>query len=160
LVERPLAVGRVAVAVAGVGLLDVLVGNASVGERLLPRLLGPVRVVALLGAGLLELGHPDPDHERPLAQSSAPLVCRARTACLAGWPGIYRAGASGGFGTGSRASIRGHLPSPGLGQIAKARKAIAIPIAVPAARWPAARSAGSPRVSVRRTTEVGGVAAE
>ena len=69
LVERPLAVGRVAVAVAGVGLLDVLVGDAGVGERLLPRLLGPVGVVALLGAGLLELGHPDPDHERAVAQS-------------------------------------------------------------------------------------------
>ena len=36
LVERALAVGRVAVAVAGVGLLDVLVGDARVGERLLP----------------------------------------------------------------------------------------------------------------------------
>ncbi len=80
LVERPLAVGRVAVAVAGVGLLDVLVGNAGVGERLLPRLLGPVRVVALLGAGLLELGHPDPDDERAVAQLLAP------PRCLADWP--------------------------------------------------------------------------
>ena len=35
LVESALAVGRVAVAVAGVGLLDVLVGDASIGERLL-----------------------------------------------------------------------------------------------------------------------------
>ena len=68
LVERALAVGRVAVAVAGVGLLDVLVGDAGVGERLLPRLFGPVGVVALLGPGLLELGHADPDHERPVAQ--------------------------------------------------------------------------------------------
>src|SRR6185369_3554202 len=72
LVERPLAVSRIAVAVAGVGLLDVLVRDARVRKRLLPRLLGPVRVVALLGAGLLELGHPDPDHVRLAAQVSAP----------------------------------------------------------------------------------------
>ena len=63
LVERALAVGRVAVAVARVGLLDVVVGDAGVGERLLARLLRPVGVVALLGAGLVELGHADADDE-------------------------------------------------------------------------------------------------
>src|SRR5882672_1451073 len=82
-VERPLAVGRVAVAVAGVGLLDVRIGNAGVGERLGPRLFGPVGVVALLGTGLLELGHPDPDHERAVAQSL--LLCLRRLRAAFGW---------------------------------------------------------------------------
>ena len=44
-----------------------------------PGLLGPVRVVALLGAGLLELGHADPDHERAVAQSL--LLTFARRPC-------------------------------------------------------------------------------
>ena len=63
-IEGALAVGRVAVAVAGVGLLDVVVGDPGVGERLLPGLLGPVGVVAVLGARLVELGHADADHIR------------------------------------------------------------------------------------------------
>jgi hypothetical protein len=83
LVERPLAVGRVAVAVARVGLLDVRVGNAGIGERLLPRLLGPVGIVALLGAGLLELGHADTDDERAVAQLWLLEVFRAMARGLA-----------------------------------------------------------------------------
>src|SRR3954465_1021658 len=68
-VDRPLPVGRVAVAVADVGLLDLVVGDAGVLEGLAPRLLRPVGVVALLGPRLVELGHADPDDERALAHA-------------------------------------------------------------------------------------------
>ena len=130
LVERPLAVGRVAVAVAGVGLLDVLVGDAGVGERLLPRLLGPVRVVALLGAGLLELGHPDPDHERAVAQSL--LLCLAAPCAAFGW--LARKS------TGRRRLGRSPLATspPGSARPGRRGRRSAMPIAVPRARWPAA----------------------
>jgi hypothetical protein len=60
LVERALAVGGVAVAVARERLLDVVVWNARVGERLLTSLLGPVGIVALVGAGLENLVIPTP----------------------------------------------------------------------------------------------------
>jgi hypothetical protein len=62
LIQRALAVGGVAIAVAGVRLLDIAVGNAGIGKRGLPRLLGPVGIVAFLRARLVELGHADTDH--------------------------------------------------------------------------------------------------
>src|SRR5262249_5530818 len=63
LVERALAAGRVAVAVADGGLLDGGERNARVLERLLSGLAAHVRIVPLLRAGLLELGHADADDE-------------------------------------------------------------------------------------------------
>jgi hypothetical protein len=62
-VDGALAARRVAVAVADRRLLDRVVWDARVGERLLAGLLRHVRVVPALGAGLLELGHADSDDE-------------------------------------------------------------------------------------------------
>ena len=62
LVERPLPRGRLAVDVPDVALLDRVVVDAGVLERLGAGLAGHVRVVpALATAGLLELRHPDTD---------------------------------------------------------------------------------------------------
>src|SRR4051794_14631895 len=69
-VERALPGGRVAVAVADRGLLDLVVGDACVGERLRAGLVGHVRVVPVLRPRLLELGHADPDHEHLAPHSS------------------------------------------------------------------------------------------
>ena len=63
LVQRALAGGGVAVAVAHRDLLDLVVGDAGVGERVGAGFLGHVRVVPVLAAGLLELGHPHTDDE-------------------------------------------------------------------------------------------------
>src|SRR5690606_26319173 len=79
LVDRALAAGRVAVAVADRHLLDLLVRDARVGQRLLPGLLRHLRVVPVPGAGLLELRHADADHvdlARHLSESSWGLTDR------------------------------------------------------------------------------------
>ena len=88
LVQRALAGGGVAVAVAHRDLLDLVVGDAGVGERVGAGLLGHVRVVPVLAAGLLELGHPDTDDEhlathdllplRDVAPGALRLRCRAK----------------------------------------------------------------------------------
>ena len=72
LVERALPGGRIAVAVADGRLLDVVVVDPGVGQRLGAGLLRHVRVVPVLRAGLLELGHADTDDEYPLTHESTP----------------------------------------------------------------------------------------
>jgi hypothetical protein len=62
LVDGALAAGGVAVAVADRHLLDGVVGDLRVGQRLLAGLLRHLRVVPFLAAGLLELRHADTDH--------------------------------------------------------------------------------------------------
>src|SRR5205809_945142 len=77
-----LAVGGVAVAVAGVGLLHALVGDAGVGERARSRLEHPVGVVAVLGARLVELRHAYPDHEGANAHQPISFgACAGGMAC-------------------------------------------------------------------------------
>ena len=66
-VDRALAGGAVAVAIADEGLLDLGVVDAGVFERLGAGLEDHVGVVPVLAAGLLELGHADADHERAVA---------------------------------------------------------------------------------------------
>jgi hypothetical protein len=62
-VDGALAGRGLAVAVADECLLDRVVRHARVLERVRARLERHVRVVPVLGLGLLELGHPDADHE-------------------------------------------------------------------------------------------------
>src|SRR4029077_6421184 len=71
-VDGPLASGGIAVAVADERLLDLAIVDTGVIERQAPSLLCPVGIVALLGPGLVELGHADSDYERavhPLSSS-------------------------------------------------------------------------------------------
>ena len=88
LVDRPLARGRLTVAVADVALLDLAVVDARVRERLGAGLLRHVRVVPVPAARLLELRHADADdvdlvrHRTPLYLTQSRIVERYTPGCI------------------------------------------------------------------------------
>ena len=86
-VDGALAGGRLAVAVADEGLLDVVVGDAGVLERLRARLARHVGVVPVPRARLLELGHADADHEGAVAHVFGLPVAVAGCSESRGWYG-------------------------------------------------------------------------
>ena len=123
------AAGRVPVAVADERLLDLVVGDAGVGERLLAGLAAHVGIVPLAGARLLELGHADTDDKHLATHAALSLLrsSRGRSPPVRGrrveaLRTVATSPARAALGRGDRPIGSCHASHPGRGRAAQLRR--------------------------------------